>query len=227
MAEIHIEKKRKPVWPWILGLLLLVGLAWVIIEATNKDEKAVSSQEGYFPEEEYSAPESPDATGTQREGELGMTPADTTGVSKVKTQELITFVNETEFEEGMALDHEVTADGIQKLSEAIQEVSDNEHSETVNQLQQTAEEIRKDPQSLTHADKVQSVVADAAETLKQIQEEQFPELESQVNDLEKASQAVKADEELLNQSEDVKVFFEKAASTLNEMSGIESEMEPS
>ncbi|MER2996681.1 hypothetical protein [Pontibacter populi] len=35
MVEINIEKKKKPVWPWIL-LLIIVGLIiWAIIEFTN------------------------------------------------------------------------------------------------------------------------------------------------------------------------------------------------
>lgn len=30
MAEIHIEKKKKPVWPWVLLVLILLVLGWLI-----------------------------------------------------------------------------------------------------------------------------------------------------------------------------------------------------
>ncbi|WP_242929140.1 hypothetical protein [Pontibacter vulgaris] len=35
MAEINIERKKKPVWPWILLILILALLGWAIYELTN------------------------------------------------------------------------------------------------------------------------------------------------------------------------------------------------
>ena len=35
MAEINIERKKKPVWPWILLLLIVALLVWAIYELTN------------------------------------------------------------------------------------------------------------------------------------------------------------------------------------------------
>lgn len=32
MAEIEIERKKKPVWPWILLVILLAIIGWVIYE---------------------------------------------------------------------------------------------------------------------------------------------------------------------------------------------------
>lgn len=32
MAEIEIERKKKPVWPWILLLVLLALVGWAIYE---------------------------------------------------------------------------------------------------------------------------------------------------------------------------------------------------
>ena len=41
MEEISIEKKKKPVWPWIL-LLVVVGLIiWAVIDMTNDNEVEV------------------------------------------------------------------------------------------------------------------------------------------------------------------------------------------
>ena len=39
MEEINIERKKRPVWPWILLLIILALLAWAIYEMTNdRDE---------------------------------------------------------------------------------------------------------------------------------------------------------------------------------------------
>ncbi|MCP2044282.1 hypothetical protein [Pontibacter sp. HSC-36F09] len=37
MAEIHIEKKEKPVWPWILLVVILLLLGWAVYELFLKD----------------------------------------------------------------------------------------------------------------------------------------------------------------------------------------------
>ncbi|MDO6391297.1 hypothetical protein Q4E40_14245 [Pontibacter sp. BT731] len=37
MAEIHIEKKKKPVWPWILLVVILLLLGWAVYELFLKD----------------------------------------------------------------------------------------------------------------------------------------------------------------------------------------------
>lgn len=39
MAELHVEKKsRKPIWPWILIILLVVGLlVWWFLDQSNPE----------------------------------------------------------------------------------------------------------------------------------------------------------------------------------------------
>ncbi|GGG15749.1 hypothetical protein [Pontibacter amylolyticus] len=37
MAEIHIEKKKKPVWPWILLVVILLLLGWAVYELFLRD----------------------------------------------------------------------------------------------------------------------------------------------------------------------------------------------
>lgn len=39
MAEIKVEKKDKaPIWPWIIGILLLLGIIWFLVEAFEEEE---------------------------------------------------------------------------------------------------------------------------------------------------------------------------------------------
>ena len=40
MAEIRVEPKRKtPIWPWIIGILILLGLIWLLVEAFDRDDE--------------------------------------------------------------------------------------------------------------------------------------------------------------------------------------------
>lgn len=39
MAEIRVEPKSKtPIWPWIIGILILLGLIWLLMDAFGEDE---------------------------------------------------------------------------------------------------------------------------------------------------------------------------------------------
>ena len=40
MAEINIERKKKPVWPWLLLLVIVALLGWAIYEFALKNEQA-------------------------------------------------------------------------------------------------------------------------------------------------------------------------------------------
>lgn len=44
MAEIRIERKRKPIWPWLLALVLIGLIIWALYEFTNKPD-AVDEEE--------------------------------------------------------------------------------------------------------------------------------------------------------------------------------------
>jgi len=35
MADIDVVKKRTSVWPWVIGLLLLVLIVWAVISMTG------------------------------------------------------------------------------------------------------------------------------------------------------------------------------------------------
>lgn len=48
MAEIKVEKKENtPIWPWIIGILLLVAVIWFLFEALQDDtEREYERREG-------------------------------------------------------------------------------------------------------------------------------------------------------------------------------------
>ena len=38
MAEIHIERKRTNIWPWIIGLILAALLIWALYAVMDRDD---------------------------------------------------------------------------------------------------------------------------------------------------------------------------------------------
>lgn len=39
MAEINIERKKRPIWPWLLLILLVGLLIWGLYEFTNEPDE--------------------------------------------------------------------------------------------------------------------------------------------------------------------------------------------
>ena len=44
MAEIRIERKKKPVWPYLLLLLIIGLIAWALYEFTNEPDEVDADQ---------------------------------------------------------------------------------------------------------------------------------------------------------------------------------------
>jgi hypothetical protein len=50
MAEIDIQPKKRPVWPWILGIIAAIIIIWIILRALDAQENKTGEiwQQGHF-----------------------------------------------------------------------------------------------------------------------------------------------------------------------------------
>jgi hypothetical protein len=44
MANINIERKRPAIWPYIIGLILLIAVIWAVARVVRNDEVDTGSQ---------------------------------------------------------------------------------------------------------------------------------------------------------------------------------------
>lgn len=203
MADIRVEKKKnKPVWPWILGALLLVGIIWAVAEMGDETEDAVAVVEQPIEDQEITR-EPQSNVYTENEA--------------VNQGDFVSYVNNKEIQERMGTDHEVTASALIKLSSAIEDLAQEDYTQQINELRQNAEEIQSNPQSSEHAEKVSVAFTNAANLLSQIQQNNFPEAESDVQEVKEKADKLQADKQLLNQKEEVKSFFQEAADAVEKM----------
>ncbi len=56
MAEINIERKKKPVWPWLLLILILALLGWAIYELVIEDDTVDNTIETGYVIPAYTSP---------------------------------------------------------------------------------------------------------------------------------------------------------------------------
>lgn len=205
MAEIHIEKKKKPVWPWILGaLLLLAGIIWLVVDTdSGNDNNQTATEQTYVQEEVYT---------DQQEN-----------LSSNAVEEFVTFVQDNNARQEMDLNHDYTAEGIRLLSAALNDVVDKLGTEDVNinqkkdYLNQKAQRIQQDPASTQHADTIRSAFITSAELMADIQSEHFPNLDDQVSNVKETAENIDPNTQTLNQKENVKAFFSSSAQALHDM----------
>ena len=197
MADINIEKKKnKPIWPWILGLLLLAGIIWAIAGIDSEPEAEVAAVEEPYSEELVTTePQSNNLVG------------------------FVAYVENKEIKEKMGLDHQVTSEALMRLASSLSDISenDNQFSNKIEEIRQVARQIQQDPQSLQHANHAHKAFSSAAEVMGEIQENRFPDAESEVNEVQEAANKLNNSEPLLNQKEAVNTFFEKAADAIEGM----------
>ena len=191
MAEINIEKKGTPMWPWILGVLLLLVVGWIAIGALNDDEPVVEQ------------------AAVQQEGTAG-----TAGSAvPAAVQDYAAFANDPA-EPSVGRDHEYTAEGIRRLSAALetfveQNAADTETRNRFDRFRQAAERLQKDPQSGAHAGTVRDVFTSAVDVFESGKIEA-----GDVSRLRQTATSISADQPLLEQTQTVKQFFSQSAEAL-------------
>jgi hypothetical protein len=195
MTEIHIEKKPKPLWPWIIGALFIV-LAIILIFGDTW-QKNIGDD---------------------------LPAADITG-NKAVPQEIenyIAFVKNTEPNEEMEKNHQYTSEGIQKLASALDALVDETAVDVIinekkDRLRQTAAYFQQDPYSSSHADSIKMAFNLASEIIMSMQQQAFPELGSEAESVRSAAQNVDQETLTLDQKGQVKTFFEESASAIDAM----------
>jgi membrane-anchored protein YejM (alkaline phosphatase superfamily) len=199
MAEIKIEQK-KPIWPWLLVGLVIVGLLvyFLVFRDNSENTEAVAEPDSI--------------TNTSESDLLGIKENNNTVAAYVS------FVENNK--EKMSLDHEYTNEALVKLIDATDAMANQVGYDVQADLQKArdfAKMITKDSFETTHADNVRKADDMVANVLQNIQEAKYPELTNEVTALKSASESIKPGVLTLDQKDAVKNYFAQAADLLQKM----------
>lgn len=209
MADINIEKKKNntPIWPWILGALLLIGAIWAIAEMGGDDDR----EQVAVAEEQYREDDP-----IVREPQSNRMAAG----SAAAAAGFVSYVNDKDIKDRMGEDHQITSEALMRLSAALEGLSQNDgaYSQQIEEIRQNAQALQSDPTSQQHANKVKSAFTSASNVLAQIQQNQYPDVaESEVEDLQEKSREIDGNKLLTEQKDEVEGFFEKAADAIEKI----------
>jgi hypothetical protein len=202
MAEIKIEKK-KPIWPWILLVLLALGLVWFFLMRDSDDNAAIEDEENTT--EQVVIVE--DQTGMEN---LAMNAAD--AIAKYSA-----YIGDMG---KMGIDHEYSNGALNYLIDAVEakaNLLEVDVKADIEEARKNASEIKEEPYNLNHADLIKDSGEIITRALFTLQKAKFPNLSQDVANVDAAVSAIKKGELTLNQKDDVNNFFKSAESLLLKM----------
>lgn len=211
MAEIEIEKK-KPVWPWILLVLIILAIIYFLVFADDDtaDSEENTTEEIQDPTAfEDESDETADWETEMRNDTLAYTGAGVTGYSS--------YIGD---ESQMGVDHEYTSTALLYLIDAVREKATDlgiDARDDIQNLRENAKEIRENPQNTNHAGTIKEVGKEIANFMGDMQQKNFPNLEQEITQVEEAVDKIDPDTETLQQKDAVKTFFQEAEDVLQKM----------
>jgi hypothetical protein len=200
MAEIKIEKKKSPIWPWILIALFFIAILIYL----------------FFPREErFERGEM-----SMVSSEESMLSSDTLEVSRNSTAILayVNFINDDP--DKMDLDQEFTNEALLRLTNATKATADEigyEINKELGEVKAYTDKVTVDPFQTTPANSIRSAAVILAAVLQNIQQASFSGLETEAVAVKDAAEEIKADVLTLDQREAVKNYFMKSANLLEKM----------
>jgi hypothetical protein len=216
MAEIKIEKK-KPIWPWIIVGLIILGIILYFLLAGNNDD-----MDDMDDMDDNRTEQVTDTTYTDAE-RRGTGAWEETSRDTLNDDSVSAYLAHVGDRERMGIDHEYTNNALIHLIDAVEAKAaevNMDINKDLEEMREDAEEITRNPQATNHADKIKETGGKIADVLERIQEENYPNLSGDVDDVRMALQEIDSSTLTLEQKEEINSFFNEAADVLRSMSNL-------
>lgn len=207
MAEIKIEKKKKPIWPWVIFLLIVAAIFWWLLAQDDPDT------ENFEQETEVVDPVSDDDRPTAKSNE-----SDTETNQQTAVAEYQSYLKENEG--NMGLEHKYTHTGITLMAAAIDAINQdlqNQVNADVKKLKQMADRIKVHTYAQTHADTIKAAFMMTSNILDKMMTSNKMQAGSEIKELENLAQQVSKEELATNQEKVVNRFFNKSAAIIEKI----------
>jgi hypothetical protein len=210
MAEIRIKKKRSPIWPWLVGILIVLAAVWLMLEF-------VLTEQGIRFETKIKEKFHIEENNRRSEGNGYQT-------HTKRIDDFIALVNDETFIEEH-IDADKAREGMQLLAEALDEVIDEHgisNQEIIADNHVLSEQVNGSGQDQNEGPAVNETDLNrsfytAANLIEGIQQEKFPEIYTIVADVKESAMAIEPYKNISEQSEQVKDFLIRSGHALQSM----------
>ena len=208
MAEIHIERHERRIWPWVLGLLGLALLAWWLLSmrnSGNSTDVAVDTARGAVVDS------------------LPGTGAGTPEAAPAAINDFLRYIGENRAAPAADSTHSYEAEGMRLLAAALDALADRDTVGGVSldariaALRNRADALQRNWRSTEHARYTREAFDSAAALVEGMQQQRFANMANEAAELRQAASAVTPDRLLLEQTAEVQRFFQSAAAAVRAM----------
>jgi hypothetical protein len=226
MADINIQKKERPVWPWVLGILAVLALVFFLFRNNDGDDRRQAATTTTTRDTVDRRATDRTATGAGMGARTGAGAAGTEAREDMprNVENFVEYVNENSARQEADLDHDYTADGIRRLARALDDLADRANMDgddfdaRKDRLKEQADAIQKNPQSLQHANIIRDAFTSAADMMESIQRQAYPNHGNQVSQVRQAANNINPNQQTMNQKGQIDTFFERSSQALQAMS---------
>ncbi len=217
MAEINIEKKKSPIWPWIL--LALIAAAIILFLLFSEDDDLDDGDMTVQETEQIEEMDTDDGSVTDYQSNDSDTVDRNRSASMEQgaTRDYLAYIDKNV---DMGLDHVYSSTAMEKLIAATRQQAEM-HGVNVDadlkQAKEYAMDIKEDPMDTTHADKIKKAATSVGKAMGTIQKAKFPDLASNHTSFMAEINAIQPGTLTLDQKQDVKTMFNDAADLLTKM----------
>lgn len=211
MAELHVQRKGRAIWPWMVACLVALTLLFLFLWS-RKDSPDVGAT---------NATDSSAVAAALNRGDTGTAAGTLSGTA---VTDYLRFVDSrTSRSAGLA--HEYTADGLRQLASAMKEVATGDTvggvalQPRIDAIRQRADAIQQNPDSRQHALQVREAFILTWSLMGQMNRGAGDNTAGNLDALKAASTAIEPSRPLLEQANQVEQFFEKAGEALRNMTG--------
>ncbi|MFP4369220.1 MAG: hypothetical protein ACLFR2_06550 [Candidatus Kapaibacterium sp.] len=203
MADIDIQKKRFPKWPWFVAAIVVIILIFiwsgVLTDNENEPDRVVGIVDGTAGEVEVIEEEVPKAVNDYK-----------------------VLVDGHDLEIMLDMSHEFTVKGLSTLHRAIQEISNKEDysspefQKNSEQLQGIINDVSAEAQ-VANPEMMSKGFKLAAENLKLLQESEFQALKTEMDKTIQAADNIKPDMPVTRQDQTLENFFNSSNDLIQHM----------
>ena len=203
MAEIHIERDNRRVWPWVIvGLLALALITWLLVLPTNDGGNDPVMTDS--------------ATGAVVDSGAEST-ADTADGTPKSVDRFLAFVESGGARKAADSSNTVAADGIRLLVNALDGLASRATVEAqalqrqVVWLRERADSLERSRRSADQARTTRDAFIGAAALVQSLHQERFPTIGDEATAIIDAARAIQFDVPLAQQGAEIQSFFDRAA----------------
>lgn len=205
MAEIHIQKKRTPIWPWIIGVLIVVIIALILIDNPLKTKI-----------EDTNIVVFNDTT------ESDYKRTDTSHASE-KVNDFVLFINNPP--EDKSSNEVFIKEGVKKLSGALTSIVDEkfpaeaEINNKADFVQQKSDSLITENNFSKNSKEIKEIFISTTEVLNSIQQKNNQNMDAEISEVKNSAEKINSGKPAIHQQKEIQTFFKEAGDILQVLAG--------